>query len=160
MLDARTSPSIGPQPTSSWNRSVIFIATLLLGLKHISRGGTLVVQLSDVESFPAAQAVYALFALSRGKLLLHRPNPHLPTCFAVAKNVLATNETRRMRDAWVSGLRRLQMELLPHLRTIRNVRDLRDGDLDFIIPTRDLMRDGQYEGLLIDCGYAENYWRQ
>ncbi|KAI8974609.1 hypothetical protein BD414DRAFT_424300 [Trametes punicea] len=133
----------------------LLLAQLIIALSSIKPGGTIVMRLARIESYPAAHLVYLLDALSN-TLVVHKPRRmHAPRAsfYVVAKGVADTEE-RAAFMAWsLQGLKELWHELRcggPGQNAIPAER--RYDALDFIVETEHILDMNGYLPRLIELG--------
>ncbi|KAI0793579.1 hypothetical protein C8Q74DRAFT_1365189 [Fomes fomentarius] len=129
------------------------IAQFILALGAVSPGGTMLVRLSHIEFFPAAQFLCMLDELSES-IVVHKPraiHAKRATFYVIAKGVGRPGLRGQLRERYLEELRKLWVELGlggPYGRG----RVMVPRDLDFIASSNEIL-DG-YLDRLIELGRA------
>lgn len=129
------------------------IAQFILALGAVSPGGTMLVRLSHIECFPAAQFLCMLDELSES-IVVHKPraiHAKRATFYVIAKGVARPGLRAQLKERYVEELRKLWVELGLGGRYGRG-RVMVPRDLDFIATSNEIL-DG-YLARLIELGRA------
>ncbi|KII89652.1 hypothetical protein PLICRDRAFT_107951 [Plicaturopsis crispa FD-325 SS-3] len=122
---------------NEWDRDRLLISQVILGLRAVKSGGTIVVKLSHPEMVQTAKLLYAFDKL--GHLRLHKPSTihtNRGTFYAVVKSLAKGQNAQAIRACVLEGLEKLWVELT--FGGDGHGRFLTDDDLDFILTTQDL----------------------
>ncbi|TBU61527.1 hypothetical protein BD310DRAFT_813138 [Dichomitus squalens] len=131
-------------------RGRLIISQLIIALEAVRPGGTIVMRLSHIESFPATPILYLLDMLS-DTLVVHKPrsmHAYRATFYVVAKGV-APARVAGQQAHYLAGLRRLWAELSCGGSSGRG-RQMVHGDLDFIVTTSQIL--DSYVDRLVELG--------
>ncbi len=139
-------------------RDRLLIAQLIIALESVAPGGTIVMRLSHIECFPAAQLLYLLDNIS-DEVVLHKPQTmHTTrgTSYVIAKGVFCSKQASK-REQYLLGLQTVWSQLQqggPHEGVGRM---LVDGDLDFIASAEAILEN--YVDRLVELG-RQTWWTQ
>ncbi|KAI0793578.1 hypothetical protein C8Q74DRAFT_1215152 [Fomes fomentarius] len=129
-------------------RDRLLVSQLIIALEAVSPGGTILIRLSHIECFPAAQLIYMLDALA-DSIVVHKPrvmHAMRGTFYVIAKGVNGESARAALRERYLDRLKKLWRELGEG----REGRMMVPGDLDFIATADTILEE--YLDRLIELG--------
>lgn len=127
-------------------RDRLLVSQLIIALEAVSPGGTILIRLSHIECFPAAQLLYMLDALA-DSIVVHKPHvmhAMRGTFYVIAKGVNGSARAA-LRERYLDGLKKLWGKLGEG-----RGRMMVPGDIDFIATADTILEE--YLDRLIELG--------